>query len=48
MAFYIIKMTRLKKKKKKKKGYGYHSNKTKVHNSVITVCSTNLYILKTE
>ena len=40
MAFYIIKMTRLKKKerKKKKKEYGYHSNKTKVHNSVITVC----------
>ena len=33
MAFYIIKMIRL-----KKKGYGYHSNKTKVHNSVITVC----------
>ena len=27
-----------KKKRKKKKGYGYHSNKTKVHNSVITVC----------
>ena len=48
MAFYIIKMTRLKKKKEKKeKGYGYHSNKTKVYNSV-TVCSTNLYILKTE
>ena len=37
MVFYIIKMTKL-KKKEKKKGYGYHSNKTKVHNSVITVC----------
>ena len=37
MALYI-KMTRLKKKEKKKKGYGYHINKTKVHNSVITVC----------
>ena len=38
MVFYIIKMTKLKKQNKKKKGYGYHSNKTKVHNSVITVC----------
>ena len=33
MVFDIIKMTKLKKKR-----YGYHSNKTKVHNSVITVC----------
>ena len=32
MDFGTIKMTKLKKR------YDYHSNKTKVHNSVITVC----------
>ena len=32
MDFDTIKMAKLKKK------YGYYSNKTKVHNSVTTVC----------
>ena len=32
MVFDTIKMPKLKKK------YGYHSNKTKVHNNVVTVC----------
>ena len=36
MVFDTIKMAKLKEKEKKR--YGYHSNKTKVQNSVITVC----------